>query len=193
MHTARCGPRPRGAWPACVAPVRPMASVGAVCAAHGARRRCSTSRRRRDAGAQEAAEGQRLTGAGTAAWHRRAVETAVRSTMRRSGRGAVGEAVRMAARSAGRRSGHGGVECGVVVGEQRVRGAVGARRGVRVGSCRDARRAVPTAALSRAVGVAHGGHAEAARCRAGPARCAAADKWGPLSVISELKIYPKGN
>jgi hypothetical protein len=45
-------------------------------------------------------------------------------------------------------------------GGRRLSGA--ARRGR--GSCQDARRAVPTAALSRGVGVARGGHAAAARC-----------------------------
>jgi hypothetical protein len=53
------------------------------------------------------------------------------------------------------------------------------------------RRAVPAAALSRAVGVARGGHEAVARCRVGLARRAAADKWGPLSAISELKFTPK--
>jgi hypothetical protein len=58
---------------------------------------------------------------------------------------------------------------------------------VRRGSCRDARRTVPTTALSRGVGTACGGHAATARCRA------AADRSGHSSVISELKIYPEGN
>jgi hypothetical protein len=104
-----------------------------------------------------------------------------------------------AARSAGRRSvsgereklsGHGAAAVGAArsVGRQ-----LSARRGVRGGSCRDVRRGVPTTALNRAVGVARGGHVAAARCRAVSARGAAADKWGPLSMIFELKIYPEGN
>jgi hypothetical protein len=40
---------------------------------------------------------------------------------------------------------------------------------------------------------AHGSHVAMARCRAGPARRATSDGWGPLSVISELKIIPKEN
>jgi hypothetical protein len=104
---------------------------------------------------------QRLTGAGTA-------DGGAALMSGRDG-GAIGEAA-VGTWSAGRRSGHGGVECGAAV-ETRRRGAtVGrdaggcwARRGVRGGSSRDARRAVPIATLRRAVGVAHGGHAAAAR------------------------------
>jgi hypothetical protein len=59
--------------------------------------------------------------------------------------------------------------------------------------CRDTRRGVPTAALSRCVGVVRGGHAAAARCRAGPARCAATDKWGPLVNDFRIKIHSEGN
>jgi hypothetical protein len=68
------------------------------------------------------------------------------------------------------------------------RGTVGRRAGAKrrcrggagEASCRDVRRAVLTAALSRGVGAARGGHAATARCRAGPARRAASDRWGPL-------------
>jgi hypothetical protein len=63
---------------------------------------------------------------------------------------------------------------GVAVGTRRRRQSGAARAGR--GSCRDTRRAVPTAALSRTVGVA---------------RRAAADKWDPLSAISELKFTLK--
>jgi hypothetical protein len=70
------------------------------------------------------------------------------------------------------------------------RGAVGRRAGVvrrcqGVGgageaSCRDARRAVPTAALSRGISAARGGHTATVRCRTGPARHVASDRWVPL-------------
>jgi hypothetical protein len=83
------------------------------------------------------------------------------------------------------------------------RGAVGRRAGaVRrcrgVGgagdaSCRDVRRAVPTAALSRGVGAARGGHAATVRCRVGPARRTASDRWGPLVSDFRIKIHPEGN
>jgi hypothetical protein len=75
---------------------------------------------------------------------------------------------------------------------RRARGSVGrSRRGcrlvrrgvwdaVRSGAFGTARRAVPTAALNRCVGVARGGHAAAARCHAGPVRRATADKRDPL-------------
>jgi hypothetical protein len=55
------------------------------------------------------------------------------------------------------------------------------------------RRVVPTAHLMHGRGAAHGSHVAMARCRAGPARRATSDGWGPLSVISELKIIPKEN
>jgi hypothetical protein len=65
-------------------------------------------------------------------------------------------------------------------GERRARGRSRGVGGAGEESCRDARRAVPTTALSRCVGVAHGGHAATARCRTGPVRRATADRWGPL-------------
>jgi hypothetical protein len=40
-------------------------------------------------------------------------------------------------------------------------------------------------ALSHCIGAARGNHTAAALCRAGPARGAASDRWGPLSAISE--------
>jgi hypothetical protein len=61
------------------------------------------------------------------------------------------------------------------------------------GSCRDARRAVPTAALSRCIGAARGGHVAAVRCRAIPAKRATADKRGPLVSDFRIKNYPEGN
>jgi hypothetical protein len=80
-------------------------------------------------------------------------------------------------------------KAGRAVGERRARGD-GRRSAVRgvVGA-----RRCPDSALSCAVSVECGGHVAAARCRAGPARRATADKRGPLSVIFELKIYPEGN
>jgi hypothetical protein len=77
------------------------------------------------------------------------------------------------------------------LGERRARGRCRGNGGAGEVSCRDARRAVPTAALNCGVGAAHGGHAAMACCRADPARRAKADRWGPLSVISELKFTPK--
>jgi hypothetical protein len=90
---------------------------------------------------------------------------------RRSGRddGAVDEAVGTTMRSARRRSRR----------QRRARGRAlsgGERRGR--GGCRDARRAVLTAALSHGVGTV--------RCRAGPALRAASDRWGPL--VSDFQI-----
>jgi hypothetical protein len=140
---ARRGPRPRSALH-----VRP------VCAALAAQLGLG----RRDT--REAAEEQRLTGAGTAARRRRAVGTAARSVRRRSGRGGVGEAVGTAVRLARRRSGRGGAErLSGCDGAEWLSGAARAGRG----SCRDARRAIPTVALSWAIGVARGSQAAAAR------------------------------
>jgi hypothetical protein len=128
MHSAWYGPRPHGAWPACAAQLGLSRRGARGARRSNARRRCSASWRRHGAGARVAAEEQRLTGAGTADG------------------GTVGEAVRTAAGSARRRWRHG------ARGDCR---AGAARRGR--GCCRDARRAVPTAALSRGVGAAHGG------------------------------------
>jgi hypothetical protein len=71
----------------------------------------------------------------------------------------------------GWRGNGGGTERGAAVGR--------ARRGR--GCCRDVRRAVPTVALS--CGALSRGP--------GAARRTAADRWGPLSAISELKFTPK--
>jgi hypothetical protein len=155
-------------------PARPRPARRAQC--------CSTSRRRRGAGVREAAEEQRLTSTGTAEGGAVSMsgrnggavdEEKVRTRGGQRGNGWDGEVVGTAAQSAGRRS--------------------GAARSAGRGSCRDARRAVPTAALSRAVGAARGSHGAAAHCRAGLARHVAADRWGPLPVIVELKIHPEGN
>jgi hypothetical protein len=83
------------------------------------------------------------------------------------------------------------------------RGAVGRRAGAArrcrgvdgagEASCRDARRAVPTVALSRGIGTACGGHAATARCHMGPARRAATDRSGPLISDFRIKIHPEGN
>jgi hypothetical protein len=75
-----------------------------------------------------------------------------------AGRGVFGQ--RRTRRSGDGRRGRGG----------RCRAGAGER-----GSCRD-----PIAALSHGIGAAHGGHAAAARCRAGPARRTTSDRWGPL-------------
>jgi hypothetical protein len=60
----------------------------------------------------------------------------------------------------------------------RARLSGGGRRGR--GGCGDAWRAVLTATLSPGIGAARGGHEAAVRCRAGPARRASSDRWGPL-------------
>jgi hypothetical protein len=80
-------------------------------------------------------------------------------------------------RGNGRRAGGCG---GAAVGRARERG-----------SCRDAQRAVPKAALSRCVGVVHGGHTAVARCRSGLARRAAADRWCPLVSDFRIKKLPR--
>jgi hypothetical protein len=49
----------------------------------------------------------------------------------------------------------------------------------------------PTAALSHGVGAARGSHAATARCRTGPARRAASDRWGPLVSDFRIKNYPE--
>jgi hypothetical protein len=112
---------------------------------------------------------QRLTGTETVAWRDgdgRAARDGDGPGRRRLRTAAVGMAARarrairaMAARA--RRS--------LSRGERRGRGG-----------CRDARRVVPIAVLSRGIGAACGGHAATARCRAGPARRAASDRCSPL-------------
>jgi hypothetical protein len=69
--------------------------------------------------------------------------------------------------------------------------AVGAA--ARGAECGLSGRRCPNSALTRAVGAARGGHAAAARCRAGPARRATSDKRARLLAISELKNLPRRN
>jgi hypothetical protein len=88
---------------------------------------------------------------------------------------AVGRAVSARALSGRRRRGRGELS-----GERRARGRCRGVGGAVEASYRDARRAVPTAALSCCVGAVRGGHAATACCRTGPARRAASDRWGPL-------------
>jgi hypothetical protein len=123
---------------------------GGTAPAHG-RRRGTAAHRRGDSGAA-----------------RRRRASGERGGRGGPGDGAVGEAVRATAaratQSGGGRRTRGGREVG----------------GASEASCRDARRAVPTAALSHGVGEAHGSHVATARCRAGPARHAASDRWAPF-------------
>jgi hypothetical protein len=69
------------------------------------------------------------------------------------------------------------------------RGAVGAA--VRAWLSGRAARCPNSGLKACAIRAARGSHAATARCRAGPARRAASDRWGPLSAISELKIIAK--
>jgi hypothetical protein len=78
------------------------------------------------------------------------------------------------------------------LGERRARGRCRGDGGAGEVSCRDARRAVPTAALNRGVGAARGGHAATVRCHAGPARRAVSDTWGPLVGDFRIKNHPEG-
>jgi hypothetical protein len=148
--------------------------------------RCSVSRRRHGAGAQETAG----NGGSPARRRQRDAMATGERRARRSGRhdggpsdDAVGEAVGAIA-----------VRARPAVGRRvaRARRSGAARRcreagGASEAGCRDARRAVPTVALSHGVGAARGSHTATARCRAGPARCAASDKWVPLVSYFRIK------
>jgi hypothetical protein len=163
------GPRPRGARPG-------LASAGAARVAHDARRRCSASRWWHGTGAREAAEDRRLTDAGmanggAASTGEASVRTAARSAMRRAVGATVGRAMRSGDGRRGRGNCWGDGDAGEAVGRRAARarqslssGRDEAGAGER-GGCRGARRAVPTAALSRGVGTARGGHAATVRCR----------------------------
>jgi hypothetical protein len=52
------------------------------------------------------------------------------------------------------------------------------------------RRAVLTALLTHGSCAAHGSHVATARCRAGPARRVASDRWGPLVSVFRIKNHP---
>jgi hypothetical protein len=108
-----------------------------------------------------------------------------RASGERGSRGGMA-AVRPTARSV-RRSGRrwhtrGGRAAGARLGREAGDASEAVREagGASEAGCQDARRAVPTAALSRGVGAVRGSHAATARCRAGPVRRAASDKWGAL-------------
>jgi hypothetical protein len=144
------------------------------------RRKAATERHGGDGGARAAATGSTEeagcscdcagSGDGSDALGQRGVASSNRGTQTRP----VGVAVAHARRGAvGRQAG----------AARRCRGVGGAGEA----SCQDARRAVPTAALSR------GGHAATARCHVGPARRAAADRSGPLVSDFRIKIHPEGN
>jgi hypothetical protein len=160
---------------------------GCSCGGDGKRRRRGTEetevlvRRRREAatGSTEEAECScdgAGSGDGSDALGQRGVASSDRGTQTRP----VGVAVAHA------RWGAVGRQAGAA---RRCRGVGGAGEA----SCQDARRAVPTAALSRGVGTARGGHAAMARCHVGPARRAAADRSGPLVSDFRIKIHPEGN
>jgi hypothetical protein len=78
------------------------------------------------------------------------------------------------------------------LGERRARGRGRETGGAGEVSCRDARRAVPTAALNRGIGAAPGGHTATARCRVGPALHVASDRWGPLVSDFRIKNHLEG-
>jgi hypothetical protein len=162
MHSAAGPAATRG-----TAYVRDAGTARTTRGASARRRRCTVTavlgeptaaRRQRTGDGRE----RQLTGVETAARHDgdgRAV---------RGGRGgtAVVRAARprTMARLGRRRDGRGGREPG----------------GASEAGCRDARHAVPTTALSRVVGAARGSQAATVCCRAGSARRAASDMWGPL-------------
>jgi hypothetical protein len=124
---------------------------------------------------------------GTAPAHRRQRGTAARHDGDgRAASEAVGVARRWSGRWRDRRGGR---------GDSGGPGDGGAREagGASEASCRDVQRAIPTAALSCGVGVARGSHAATARCRAGPARRTASDRWGPLVSDFRIKNHPNEN
>jgi hypothetical protein len=136
-----------------------------------------------------------LLGEPVAAWHQRTETTGVAAHRRGDGDGDGRRRARRGGRLRSGRRGFGPRRSGRELSGRRRR-ARGDGRAAR--SCREraalseaARRrrgnaigtggrAVPTMALSRCAGATRGGYAAVARCRAGLARCAAADRWGPL-------------
>jgi hypothetical protein len=139
--------------------------------------RCPASRRRLGTGAWETA-GRQLTDVETAARRQRATGDAASCGPSDTARTAAVGTAAIGARRSGNGRARRGARSGRELSKRGARGEAALSGGR--GSCRDARRAVPIAALSRGVGTALGGYAAAAHCRAGPVRCAATDRSGPL-------------
>jgi hypothetical protein len=163
-----------------------------------ARPRCTVRRSPRPRGAQPSSA-TALLGESTAAWHRRTRDggerrlTGAETAARRDG---DGQAASGARRSGWHGDGLGGTasDCGSVGTTTRRARQSGRRRrarGSRETGCWDARRAVPTVALCHGLGAARGSHVAMARCRTGPARRAASDRWGPLVNDFRIKNHPK--
>jgi hypothetical protein len=168
MHSARCGPRPRGAWPACAA-LAAQLDWPAQHAAHGAsvRRHCPAAR------GSAAARHRRMGDGGETVAHWRGDSGAAR---RRRASGEQRETAADRASAAWLATGkHGGrrCSCGDALGQ---RGVASSDRGAREAVGRWAARVRQAlSAVARRAGRLSGGH-DAVE---------AAVRWGPLSVISE--------